>query len=722
MKKTLSKKNFQSNELQKKRLKLFSPETKPKTQIKKIFLNCFSFKEKNDSNQIKNNNEQTQKHKSFSLNKLYRYSIKKNSNNLYFKLGVKILENKNKIVINCLDGNKHSKITNSVENKKISKNKILSNGSTRKSSDESQVEIHSKREPLNYTTNYRNPHQNWKSLKINCITLKKKNNGIKIDSIQNELKNVQNIKVKSKEKDNIIKKKESSDVEQPSIPAQMNYFLNNNKINNTTSKKETLYNSVCQKKIEPLKLFDYDASSSSSSVEGEEGKEENESIHEEIKIADNNNTKIETEYEIDSKFKISEGEISDELNESHKEKKNKNNNIFEKKSISKDSNEEELDCHNNNNLSKQPEKSCKNMSTRFFLSPNQNETSNKNIIISSILTKPGISDNKEKINQDSYLIIENLFSQNFNIYGIFDGHGDNGHLISNHISNFMNDYYNNKLNYYLNENDKKKLFIEKISNIFLGNHNKIIKNCSLLLDQEINRINNYDISQSGSTSLMLFIVDDTLICSNVGDSQCYLFDCSLEDLWTFELLSKQHLASDEKEQKRIIESGGEIHPYYEEDGVYEGPDRIYAKNQIYPGLAMSRTIGDLEAKKIGVISEPDIIIKKIENTSKFLIAGSDGLWDVVKPYDIIRMIRPYFNKGDIEGACQILMKKAMQQWIKNNEERDDITIIVIFIGAPNNCLVNEKNNVLNKIEETEDDKECSSKKLLSEVEQNKLRI
>lgn len=83
--------------------------------------------------------------------------------------------------------------------------------------------------------------------------------------------------------------------------------------------------------------------------------------------------------------------------------------------------------------------------------------------------------------------------------------------------------------------------------------------------------------------------------------------------------------------------------------------------------------------------------------------GSDGLWEVVRPYDIIRMVRPYFNKGDIEGACQVLMRKAIQNWSKKIEERDDITIIVVFIGTPNNCLVKNKNNFLNKIDEIEND-------------------
>ena len=690
-----------------KKFQLFSPEIRTKVNVKKIILDCLSLEENKKlfKNNI-NNDKTTPKRRSVSL---YKYSIQKNKSNLYGKFESKTHSKKKKITINCLDEKQKNKIQNSIENKTKTQIKKISNGSTRKSSDESPVEKNTKININKYginSINSRNPKKYWQNLQVN-LSSKKENNGINSNFFKKNIDD-NNFKSKSKEKDFNPKNKENEIINHPVMPVQFNYFLNNNKGNNTTGKKETFYNSTCSKKIEPLKLFDNDISSSSSSAENNE-EEENESNHKEIKIENNKSESLEEEFIVDSKFKITEGELSDELNESNEDIKIKENILKKKSNLNNDKNNE--DNSYLKIINKNPDKSCKNMISRFRLAPNQNQISNKKIIVSSILTKAGICDNKEKENQDSYIIIENLFSQNLNIYGIFDGHGDNGHLISKFISDYMNNYYKNKLNYYLTEEDKDKLFTETITNIFLKNHIQIIKNCQLSLDQEINTKINYDISQSGSTKVITFLADDTLICSNVGDSQCFLFNCSSEDLWTFESLSKIHLASDELEQKRIIENGGEIHPYYDEDGIFEGPDRIYAKNKIYPGLTMSRTIGDLEGKKIGVISEPDISFKKIENTAKFLVIGSDGLWDVVKPYDVIRLIRPFFNKGDIEGACQTLMKKSVQQWQKNKEERDDITIIVVFIGTPNNCLTNEKKNYLNKIDEMDDDKEYSSKKI-----------
>lgn len=672
----VSKDNFQKVNLQK-NIELFSPNFKIKTSSKKIVLDCFSLKENKKPNN-QNNVLQTKK------SSLKKNTNKNNDNNLYAKLVMKTTNPRKKIVINCEE---IDKIRGNQKYKNSLKLKILSNVSTRKSSDASPVDPQTKNDVLNFNKNPNNPTKNCNSVHYNYGKLIQKNNGIVINSLKHEFKE-RNFKSLKKEKIFLTKENQNIIINSPTLPLHLNYFLNCNKRNNTTGKKENVINSVvCKEKIEPLKLFDYDVSSSSSSSSSSEDLE-----NEEINLGDNNEEK---EFEIDnSKFNISSGELSDELNEYEKCENKKNKlNIFEKKFNKK----EEKDI-----LNSVKEKSCKNV-CKYSLGPNQNELSNKKIIISSILTNAGVCDDKIKINQDSYLVNENIFGQNFNIYGVFDGHGINGHLISKHISDFIKDYFSNKFNYYLNENEKQNLFIESIVNSFKQNYTNIIRNCSTELDKDICTKINYDISQSGSTSTILFFINDLLVCSNVGDSQCYLFNCSEEELWTFEALSKQHLPSDEQEKKRIIDNGGEIHPYYEEDGIFEGPDRVYAKNKVYPGLSMTRTIGDLLAKKIGVISHPDIITKKIDNNSKFLVIGSDGLWEVVRPYDIIRMVRPYFNKGDIEGACQVLMRKAIQNWSKKIEERDDITIIVVFIGTPNNCLVKNKNKFLNKIDEIEND-------------------
>jgi len=336
-----------------------------------------------------------------------------------------------------------------------------------------------------------------------------------------------------------------------------------------------------------------------------------------------------------------------------------------------------------------------NLKENISLSVSQMNDSNIKIL-SSMVTQPGINDNKEKINQDSYLILENLFGLKFNIYGIFDGHGDNGHLISNLVSTLLNKYFSNKINYCIkNKNESKEISEsessiskdeanitdEMLSEIF-SEKNNFIKDTIRILDEKSNECN-FDLNFSGTTCVLLFILENKIVCSNIGDSSCYLFHCSNEERWTHELISILHKPEDPNEQKRIIENGGVIHPYYDEDGLFEGPDRVYVKGKTYPGLSLTRSIGDLEGEKVGIISEPDIIVKKIDSTCKYLVMGSDGLWDMIKPYDVIRIVNPFFNKGDPKGACNALLKRANKYWDKDESERDDITIIVVFIGTPN---------------------------------------
>ena len=51
--------------------------------------------------------------------------------------------------------------------------------------------------------------------------------------------------------------------------------------------------------------------------------------------------------------------------------------------------------------------------------------------------------------------------------------------------------------------------------------------------------------------------------------------------------------------------------FYLDHGTKSGPFRVWLKTQNYPGLAMSRSIGDLMAGSIGVTPEPGMIIFSI---------------------------------------------------------------------------------------------------------------
>jgi serine/threonine protein phosphatase PrpC len=67
---------------------------------------------------------------------------------------------------------------------------------------------------------------------------------------------------------------------------------------------------------------------------------------------------------------------------------------------------------------------------------------------------------------------------------------------------------------------------------------------------------------------------------------------------------------------------------------------------------MTRSLGDLVAKNVGVTYEPEI--KSFPNlqpgTDKVAVIASDGLWDRIPNDEVTRMVIPYYEKRDPEGA------------------------------------------------------------------------
>lgn len=46
-------------------------------------------------------------------------------------------------------------------------------------------------------------------------------------------------------------------------------------------------------------------------------------------------------------------------------------------------------------------------------------------------------DKKDKVNQDSYIIIENFMMKDRYLFGVCDGHGVNGHFVSDFIKEIL---------------------------------------------------------------------------------------------------------------------------------------------------------------------------------------------------------------------------------------------------------------------------------------------
>ena len=274
-----------------------------------------------------------------------------------------------------------------------------------------------------------------------------------------------------------------------------------------------------------------------------------------------------------------------------------------------------------------------------------------------------------KVNQDSFLVIQNEYKlPDFNIFSVLDGHGEYGHLVSRFITKYLATFFKkNKKMQILKSEDEVYQRLKK-------NEYDIIKRVFKHAEKDIVK-SSIDANFSGTTCVMVFQIGDKLICSNIGDSRAIMVKG--EKGKTIIELSLDQKPSDPEEKKRIELAGGEI-AQFEEDGEKSGPFRVWAKGKAYPGIAMSRSIGDYIATSLGVIPEPICIEDTIDKDTKFIIIASDGLWEFISNKKAANIVLPFYEKNDPDGACKALIKESIEWWNKEDIVVDDITVVVAF--------------------------------------------
>ena len=319
--------------------------------------------------------------------------------------------------------------------------------------------------------------------------------------------------------------------------------------------------------------------------------------------------------------------------------------------------------------------SLTNLVNNSFL--NSNFSENTFIKSCEYISVPGKNENgNKKINQDTYVIERNINGiLNFNIFGVLDGHGEYGHYASQFVSRYaVNRIKNNPS---IKKCDEAKEVYKKLT----FNGYEIIANIFTDADVQIQK-EKFDCQNSGTTCIIIIQLEEKIICANAGDSRGILiFDKNDNN----NLLNSKiyNLSYDCKpdlpnEKLRIYECGGCVKKAVDENGEEGGPFRVWAFGEEYPGLAMSRSIGDLDAKKIGVIPNPQIVEYTLSSESKYMMVASDGIWEFISNEEAMRIGNKFYLRNDAAGLCKELYEKSLNLWHKEDCVVDDITLIVVF--------------------------------------------
>lgn len=199
------------------------------------------------------------------------------------------------------------------------------------------------------------------------------------------------------------------------------------------------------------------------------------------------------------------------------------------------------------------------------------------------------------------------------------------------------------------------------------------------------------IKLSGTTATVALIRKDKIYIGHVGDSRalhCFSRDISSRSSSpTNTTLNEDdsnigieptadHCPVRLDEKERIEQSGGEVRRANK-----NLPWRVYKKHCLKPGLAMSRSIGDIESQKYGVSYKPEAKVLNIKTkadamqSQEFLIIASDGIWEVRSNEDVAKDV--LLCKSE-KNVSEILVHQALIKWQRfDNRATDDITVVAL---------------------------------------------
>ena len=289
----------------------------------------------------------------------------------------------------------------------------------------------------------------------------------------------------------------------------------------------------------------------------------------------------------------------------------------------------------------------------------------------------GIDAYKDKINQDAACICYPLGGdERAAMFLVVDGHGTHGHEVADAVVQGLAERAGT-----CSWGGADEEVTSQLIGAFEGTQ-EALKELRLPSDPELNPA-----VSSGVCAVCLVLRAGRLSLAHAGDCRAVLgseshasggHDASV----AFDAieLTEDHAA--EAEAERLAAAGAMVRvarhePYYEPARVYADLERPWQG----PGLAMSRSLGDLDADDIGVVATPTVSHRRVEATDRFVVLASDGIWEFLSSDEVVEIVGGFVQRGEpAADAARFLIAKAALQWkLEEGDYRDDITAIVVYL-------------------------------------------
>lgn len=294
-----------------------------------------------------------------------------------------------------------------------------------------------------------------------------------------------------------------------------------------------------------------------------------------------------------------------------------------------------------------------------------------------------------KTNQDAMVMVEHAATSSL-LVAVFDGHGVQGHDVSGFVARTF----------------VTLLLRDPRFAAAGGDLCAALSDSLLAAEAAMLREPSIDASLSGSTAAAAIIRGRRLWAIGVGDSRIVI-GARRRGAGTPAVVahpvSHDHKPDLPAEKKRILAAGGRVMATRNRMAPHiVGPARVWLRDVPAPGLAMSRSLGDLVAKAAGVISTPDRYTAELGGAARVLLLASDGLWDFVPNQEAVdgavqaatdsrRLAELDAAQTEAKGkgrdaaaeaqdAARSLMRVARARWLQRTGGSDDITIVCVLMA------------------------------------------
>ncbi|CAG9862761.1 unnamed protein product [Phyllotreta striolata] len=235
---------------------------------------------------------------------------------------------------------------------------------------------------------------------------------------------------------------------------------------------------------------------------------------------------------------------------------------------------------------------------------------------------------------------------------LIDSYNDNVQFVDD-VRKLYGDSFDRFLNDLANEGAVKNFEMpDAMEKAFLRLDKDIGDEALPKVEKERVNLKTMSVAMSGAVVCLAHVDGPHLHVANVGDCSAVLGSLSETDTWLANKLNTEHNAYHRAEADRVLSE----HPASERRSLLRA-DRLLGQ------LAPLRALGDYRFKwplKVmrdvvvaafgeGVVppeyrtppyltARPEVVYRKLTARDKFLIIGTDGLWDVVTPLQAVRLV------------------------------------------------------------------------------------